>query len=239
MAPRKTRSISPASSEPEGRVSPVPPKLEEARVGVHARLTLAADGKAEVERVAYCPAREHTVGLSVCETCPKFVELVDAHDGQSVRCVPEIGTRRIKRELILPQLDLQDVALRVPVGEVMTRLVVCVNPDTCVDAVRAILVETELPCVPVVSNDGLLVGIVTHQTLLAAGAGLRAGELMAAAVLSVAESAPLAHAMATMAQAGIMVVPVVADDGSVVGAVSALEALRFIVRRWGYETPSA
>ncbi len=239
MASRKNRSISLPPSGTEGRVSPAPLQPQEARVGVHARLTIAGDGKAEVERVVYCPAREHTVGLPVCETCPRFVDLQDAHDGQSVRCVPEIGAERIKREQILPQLDLQDVALRVPVGEVMTRLVVCVNPDTLADAVRAILVETELPCVPVVSDDGLLVGIVTHHTLLAGGPAPTAGNLMGAAVLSVPESAPLAHAIATMAQAGVTVLPVLANDGSVVGAVSALEALRFIVRRWGYETPPA
>ena len=232
---RKTKASSPQPATPTiARMSTI-----EARVGVHARLTIAADDVAEVERLAYCPTREHSVGLPVCETCPQFLALTDAHDGQAVVCVPEVDAMRRDRERLLSRLDLQDVALRVPVGEAMTRFVVCVNPDTSLDAVRAILVDTDAACAPVVSRDGLLVGIVSHQSLLGAGDARAAGEAMIAAVLGVPESTPLAHAMATMAQAGILALPVLDGEGSVVGVIGALEALRFIVRRWGYETPSS
>jgi CBS-domain-containing membrane protein len=118
----------------------------------------------------------------------------------------------------------------------MTRFVVCVKPDTPIKSVRAILADTDAPCAPVLTDEGVLAGIVTHAQLLQAGQATLAAEVMASSVIGIPEDAPLAHAMATMAQAGVLALPVLAGDGAVVGAIGALDTLRFIVKRWGYET---
>lgn len=234
------RKLKPAPNSPVAPVAKAPPPPpREAQVGVHARVTLAEAGDVDVERVAFCPSKNRTVGLAVCETCTRFSRMDHDGDGPVVVCTPELGAAEQERERLRMRYDLGELALRVRVGEVMTRVVTCVTQDTAVEAVRAMLVESGATCAPVVSNDGALLGIITPGELLAAhGAGATASGVMSRATLGIPEDAPLAHAMATMAQAGVLALPVLAGDGAVVGTVGALEALRFFARRWGYEIPA-
>ncbi|MFO0668392.1 MAG: CBS domain-containing protein [Polyangiaceae bacterium] len=216
---------------------PVPPA--EAQIGVHARVTLDEAGDVDVERVAFCPSKHRTVGLAVCETCTRFSRMEHDGDGPVVVCTPELSDSDRDRERLRMRFDLSELALRVRVGEVMTRVVTCVTPTTAVEAVRAMLVESGATCAPVVSADGALLGIITPSELLpAARAGATAGDVMSRATLGIPEDAPLAHAMATMAQAAVLALPVLAGDGAVVGTIGSIEALRFFARRWGYEIPA-
>lgn len=207
-------------------------------VGVHARVTLDAVGDVDVERVAYCPTRMHTVGISVCETCPRFGRLDHDAEGPVVMCSPDPTPDAKERERLLQRFDLGELTMRIRVGEVMTRVVTCVKPETSIAAVRTVLAENGASCAPVVNDEGALLGIVTPSELLFTNDALIASQVMARSALGIPEDAPLAHAMATMAQAGVLALPVLAGDGAVVGAIGALEALRFFARRWGYEIPA-
>lgn len=69
----------------------------------------------------------------------------------------QLGARRAEREI--------EKISAVTVGELMTRDVVTVGPDTPVDEIAAKMVEQHLSMVPVL-DDGRLVGVVTRRAMV-------------------------------------------------------------------------
>jgi CBS domain-containing protein len=61
------------------------------------------------------------------------------------------------------------------------------------------------------------------------------GDVMTPGKLGISATAPLAHAVVAMAQAKVTALPVLGPDGTVIGCISALDAMRLFSRRWGYE----
>jgi CBS domain-containing protein len=60
------------------------------------------------------------------------------------------------------------------------------------------------------------------------------GEIMMPIAFTLPETAPIARAAALMAIEGVHRIPVVSDEGKVVGIVSALDVLRWVAREDGY-----
>jgi CBS domain-containing protein len=132
-------------------------------------------------------------------------------------------------------------------AEVMSRGVVAVGPDTTLDQAIKLMTHNRISGLPVVTADGLLVGILTEGDLLrriesgTAGDppgwfsslfrpsalaadyvlthGRRVGELMTIDVISVAEDAPLSTVAALMRRHHVRRLPVL-RDGRLVGVVS-------------------
>lgn len=227
--------FSKAAAEPAP--APAPPVVvsKPTTAGIHSRTTLAKEGDADVERVVYCPLKRQTVGLAVCETCAQYERTDRDAEGPVIVCHPELDGAALERERLLLRFELSELALRIQVGELMSRAVTCVHPDAALEDVRRVLAETGGNCAPVVNDDGALVGIVTPRDLLTTPSAATAADVMSRVTLGIPEDAPLAHAMATMAQAGVLALPVLAGDGAVVGTIGALDALRFFAKRWGYE----
>ncbi len=146
------------------------------------------------------------------------------------------------------------VRIRLVARDVMTTAVVTVRPDTPVKEIARLLLTHHISGVPVVSEDGKLVGIVTEADLLykerpAVEEGgilrlLRRGQLaeaerkaegqaardvMTSPVVTVEEDTPLREVAALMARRQINRVPVVRGD-QVVGIVSRADVLRALVR---------
>ncbi|MEK6606085.1 MAG: CBS domain-containing protein [Myxococcota bacterium] len=71
--------------------------------------------------------------------------------------------------------------------------------------------------------------------------GLRTtvGEIMLPMVFSLPATAPISRAAALMAFEGIHRLPIVAEDGSLVGLLSSLDVLRWLARHDGYLAPPA
>jgi len=83
----------------------------------------------------------------------------------------------------------------VEVGEVMTKDVVTVGPDTTLGEAARILVERKIGCLPVVAPGGALVGLVTEADLLSAafldGARLDESETETGRVIDVSANSDL------------------------------------------------
>ncbi len=231
MAP-KPRRPPPLSTPKKPAVEATPSKA-----AIHARVAVDNADEVEVERVAFCPKRKQSVAVGVCEGCVHFEHIGQDEDGPVVHCAPPMAADG-NRARLARSFDLGELALRVPVGEVMSRVVTCVRPETLLGKVRKLLVENGAACAPVINEDGLLLGIVSAQELLAAPDSMKAGDAMSRVALGIPEDAPLTHAVATMAQARALALPVIAGDGEVIGCVSALDAMRFFGRRWGYDMSS-
>jgi predicted transcriptional regulator len=128
----------------------------------------------------------------------------------------------------------------------MSREVVCVRQQLRADTLAEIFLERGLHGAPVLSDDRALIGFISMTDLLrhrheASGADALAtvGQLMTPFAISLDESAPVTLAAALMSFEGVHRIPVVADDGEVVGVLSALDVLRWLAVQDGYLMPGA
>jgi CBS domain-containing protein len=131
--------------------------------------------------------------------------------------------------------------------DLMSSPPVTVTPETHVKAVAALLVERGFNAVPVVDEDGSLLGIVSEADLVRLGAHpdprahLRppaprdrpvprtAGDVMTTRVVTLPGDADPAVAARMMLERGIKTVPVV-DAGRVAGVVTRRDLLRALAR---------
>ena len=143
----------------------------------------------------------------------------------------------------------------VRVGEVMTRDVVSVTPETPIKDVAAMLVERGISGLPVCDADGAVVGVLSEADLLVKQGGspersgglfawlvetasapdlakLRAhtaGEAMTAPAMTVEAASPVSEAARTMVSLGVNRLPVV-EDGRLVGIVTRADLVRLFTR---------
>lgn len=146
--------------------------------------------------------------------------------------------------------------MRVPIGDVMRRNVICAFEDFDVETLEELLLERGLSGVPVVDNDGKLVGFVAMTDVVrdlharsapgeAAATGTlawgfheeleprTAGQLMTPIAFELQKSWPVARAVDLMATQHVHRVPVVSGDGKLVGIVTAGDVMQYLARmRW-------
>jgi CBS domain-containing protein len=146
------------------------------------------------------------------------------------------------------------------VGDVMVRNLITVTSDTGVDVAVRLLAKHDISALPVVDNNGSLVGIlseadlmhrveigtekhrpwwlesITAPTTLAMdftkSHGKKVGELMTTHVVAVTEDASLAEIASLFERHGIKRVPVV-QDGHLVGIVSRSNLIQALASRLG------
>jgi CBS domain-containing protein len=140
----------------------------------------------------------------------------------------------------------------VPIGDVMTRDVVCVTEDLDIDALFALLLQRNINSVPVVDDRGRPIGVASKTDLVrwsfdrgddsellpvdARTPDLpvrrlpraTVGDIMMPLAFTLVEHAPLSYAVALMSVEDIHQVPIVSRDGAVVGMISALDVVRWI-----------
>ncbi len=140
------------------------------------------------------------------------------------------------------------------VEDVMTRQVTTVTPDTSLREVARILAESKVSGVPVV-EDGKVVGVVSEADILVKERGERpgrggllglllderreleaklrartAGEAMTSPAVTIGPRRPVTEAAAKMIEEQVNRLPVVDDDGVLVGIVTRADLVRAFVR---------
>lgn len=125
--------------------------------------------------------------------------------------------------------------LTLPVERIMSRRVVMVFEGVPMAEVRALVATYDYNSVPVVTREGLLVGLVSKGDLLrAVRASFGAPEVweqpvsrwMARRVVTLRPKDSLEAAITLMVEAGVRSLPVVDEDGRVVGMVSRTDLVR-------------
>lgn len=142
------------------------------------------------------------------------------------------------------------------VADVMTTDVVTVTTETSFKDLAALFVERKISALPVVGRDGTVTGVVRATDLLkkeelqrdlstgrgtvrplrwrrglhAVAAGSVAGEVMTTRVVPVHPDLPLTEAARLMGKHRTACLPVVADDGTLVGLVTPRDVLRVFLR---------
>jgi CBS domain-containing protein len=132
------------------------------------------------------------------------------------------------------------------VRDIMNSPAIVVTPDTCVPAASALMKERGIRHLPVVEN-GRLVGIVSRGDLreasISASANadtyefnfllsrLTVGRLMTRKVFTITADALVVDAAEMMTEHKIAGLPVVDQDGSVIGIVTESDLLKMLVRK--------
>lgn len=144
---------------------------------------------------------------------------------------------------------IRTIAGLVPATSIMTRDVICVRGDLAVEEVVDLLVDNYIGCVPVVDKDGAPIGMITKRDLVepfASRARVRfatseqpatASMIMLPIALTIDEHATVLQAAALMDRQRMHHVPVVSSTGRLVGVVSSLDIVRWLVQNDGVAEP--
>jgi CBS domain-containing protein len=114
-------------------------------------------------------------------------------------------------------------------GEIMTRDVLTVRPDTPTEELARLLAFHNVSGMPALDEAGALLGIVSEADVLGKR-GATVGEIMTPEVVTVAEVTPIEQIAALMATKRIKRVPVVVDN-ALVGMVSRADIVRALAAR--------
>ncbi|SDY07945.1 CBS domain-containing protein [Halopenitus persicus] len=120
------------------------------------------------------------------------------------------------------------------VGRVMTSEAITVHPDTFVEEAASLLLEEGIGSLVVVDDDGRLEGILTTTDfvhIVAASkpkAQTTVERYMSTDVITASAQDPITDVADVMIEQGIHHLPVVDDDGGVIGVVSTTDLTKYI-----------
>ncbi len=179
-----------------------------------------------------------SLSLDFCATCEHLDAITTRRRDDGGHGYLECSPPMLKESSphVDAHMDIQEAAMRSCITEVMQKDIVCVRADASVEAIAGLLTDG-LRCVPVVDVDDRPVGVVSKSNLLRnrLDADERvASEIMTPFVHALPETAPVVFAVALMASEGVLEVPIVDDEGTLVGMMTALDALRWLAQRCGY-----
>jgi CBS domain-containing protein len=186
---------------------------------------VAGRGKSLTLSSVRCPRRSRTAAVEECAHCGESggVARDAVARGEYLWC-------RVSAPAWHEGARSAELAL---VGEVMARTSVAVRAgvsrSVAADALRARGASTA----PVVDGDGRPIGVVSEADLLRGKPGAKVSDAMVRVALSVRETAPLSGAASLMAAHGIDRLPVVSDDGIVVGVLTAMDVVAWLAGSGG------
>jgi len=119
------------------------------------------------------------------------------------------------------------------IKDVMTTEVVTVLPDASLKDVAGLLAEYRVSGLPVVDAGGAVVGVISEADILLKEMGdkaLTAGEAMTSPARTIGPERPVTQAAKRMLKDKINRLPVVDEDGSLIGIVTRADLVRAFVR---------
>ncbi len=205
---------------------------------VHRQRFVDGKGRERIEEVVRCPRQGCLRPASACGACGHGgeVRFDDRFDADVVDCdlAPHANASAVPPET---RAALAEPLRAVPAGDVCTRDIVCAQTDAPIRALLRIFDERALGAIPIVSDDGGVVGIVAAMDLALAGDAKSAADLMTRTPICISEATPVTRAAAIMAFEGVHHLPVVGWGGRIVGMLSSLDVLRFIGQSSGALIP--
>jgi CBS domain-containing protein len=120
---------------------------------VRVRFMLRESLPARVKLTVFCPDQRRSVGVETCVRCARNVD-PRAVGERVVRCTPDCGKAATRAEL--------EAA---PIGQFMSEEIVCITPTMPIVRARERVAVRFGGHLPVVTEDGQLVGVVTEREL--------------------------------------------------------------------------
>lgn len=223
-----------------------------------------AAGATAFKAIAAFGARAHVQMTRLADVMPELPTMIVWIDTPErvERILPHVAAMVTEGMITVEEVDVllytttavPDLPPAVSVGEVMTRDVVAVHPETPMHEVVADLVERRFRAVPVIDAERRVVGIITNGDLVRRG-GLpvrlellqtfdtpalhdqlarltaphrEAREIMTSPAVTVRPDLDVRHAAEIMLRRKLKRLPVVDADGRLVGIVSRVDLLRTV-----------
>lgn len=127
--------------------------------------------------------------------------------------------------------ELDERAIPVTALDVMTPDPLTLSPDTSVHEAAQVLSEHRISGAPVINDQGGIVGIVSEYDLIAR-TGQTVREVMTRDVVTVPDTATVDRVRALLVTRQLKRVPVVNDQGKLVGLISRADLVRELAYRW-------
>ena len=192
---------------------------------------VGADALSE-RQLVYCQRQSASVPIGRCIECRHFQALEPADDEHFGAVVCDEAPLDVAQEasLTLPRLSA---------GDLMTRDVLCVRPELSLDAAALLLLEHPGKTVPVVDDQGHVLGTLCDAELQVEIQAERSEQgtvlnAMTPYAVTVPEATPITRAAAVMAFEGISCLVVVSPAGAVVGVLTASDLLAWLACADGY-----
>lgn len=115
-------------------------------------------------------------------------------------------------------------------GDIMSTPVITVPADRAIGDIATVLHKHRISAVPVVDDDGHVLGLVSEYDLLARS-GRTAGDIMSTAVISISTGTSIADARRLLLDQRIGRLPVLAD-GRLAGIVSRGDVVALLATEW-------
>lgn len=188
---------------------------------------IAGRGRSVTLSSVRCPLRSRSAAVEECADCGENEGIAQDPLGRgrlSCRAPPRerAGAGEGEGARVAEVMRASAVALRPGVGR-----------GVAADALRS----RGAPAAPVVDGEGRPIGVVAEADLLRSRSGAKVADAMVKVALSVPEGAPVARAAALMAAHHADRVAVVADDGVVVGVLTAVDVLAWLTGQGGPLAP--
>lgn len=201
------------------------------KLPVRLRSVVSEDGLS-IAALVRCPRQNSSIDAARCTACTRKRSLTwDEKTGGSVVCAPGVA---VARPIGDARTDFSEAAARCQLHELVEPVTFCVRPGTRLSKARRLLLDRGLRAVPVVDDELRLVGILSRTDLVDAPPTALVRDVMPARVHALPEDAPIGYAIALMASENVHEVPVVTEDGEVLGLFHACDALRWTAERMGY-----
>lgn len=221
--------------------------LDDEGILIRTRETIDATGAVSTVTSVECPRDGDLKHVPECMECSQFRRL--GHLGaEHVLVCKHSGPRPPAPWEKSAEPGCTIAANEIPLSALMRAGVVCVAPDMPTHAVLSLMLERGFGGVPVVDAAGRPIGVVSKTDLLRQFADdletekngttppeRTVGESMTPMTIALPPGASLAQAAALMASQGLHRLPVVSEQGEVVGIVSPLDILHFIATLSGYD----
>jgi CBS-domain-containing membrane protein len=222
------------------------------KLPIRTREVFSGDSGRGETKTVFCPHRHAAMTVEDCQACP-FARSVES---DAVICVrgplPNSESFAPGHD---PRVDIAAAAARTMLHEIVPTEVACVHADASLEMATSLVMDRGLLCVPVVDADDRLIGIVSKTDLLRGRtdddetqsspvlepgfhveeiATRTVSEIMTPCVHALPEDAPVAFGISLMAFESLHEVPIVGNDGRVLGVATALDILRWMAERMGY-----
>lgn len=188
------------------------------------RLTATNEETHSVDSTVHCPVQQGAVSVSACRECARFVKESASGAQALVEClvpVSEGASSALAGELLSPEVTCLDCEL---------------------EASRAVeLMEVAgVTSAPVLDDNSVLVGVVSTRALArirtqAAREGFGLGDAllevedaMSTEVVTLSQRASIGEAARVMAARNVDRIPIVTDDGHLVGVLSAMDLVKWL-----------
>lgn len=222
-------------------------------IQIRVRQVFSGRGETATAETVYCPTRERSVDVRACRVCGHSQGFSECPGDRSVFCDSSKARDLTLRQVLRHRTNLPD---RTRVGELMTTHVLCVTSDVSLEALSRLLIERKISAVPVVDERGAPLGMISKTDLVqfryeSAETGtldesLEPGfhesrvvegtvaDAMVPVQITFYEDATISQVAAAMAYERIHSLPIVGEDGTVVGIVSTLDIVGWYAQREGY-----